>query len=215
MQAASRDDETQAELSAEDRIVVNLGGTAPPTPPPGGIADTGVTVLAQVSAHSQTKKDAPAPPPATWGAYQKKTEDNNGVLAMVDMLVADLDKEMTEAKTDEGNSQEEYEEFLANAKAKRAEDAKSIEEKKAAKADMSARLEKMDLELKSTTQEAFAMTQTLGDLHAECDWLLQNFDSRKAARAGEIESLKNAKAVLSGADFSLMQTEVKHLRGAF
>merc|ERR1719356_376551 len=30
------------ELSAEDQIVVNFGGTAPPTPAPGGIAGTGV-----------------------------------------------------------------------------------------------------------------------------------------------------------------------------
>merc|ERR1719375_2653994 len=30
------------ELSADDQIVVNFGGTAPPTPAPGGIAGTGV-----------------------------------------------------------------------------------------------------------------------------------------------------------------------------
>ena len=41
-----------------------------------------------------------------------------------------------------------------------------------------------------------------------------NYDSRKEARAGEIESLKNAKAVLSGADFALVQTAVRRsLRG--
>jgi len=44
------------------------------------------------------------------------------------------------------------------------------------------------------------------DLHLECDWLLANFQARKDARAGEVESLKNAKAVLSGADYSLLQT---------
>ena len=32
---------------------------------------------------------------------------------------------------------------------------------------------------------------------------LQNFDTRKTARAGEIEGLNNAKAVLAGADYSL------------
>jgi len=163
---------------------------------------------------SVAHKDAPAPPPETWGAYKKKGEDSNGVMAMVDMLVQDLDKEMQEAKTDEDNSQEAYEQFLTDAAGKRAADSKSIEEKDAAKADMSAKLEKMTIELKSTTQEAFAMTETLGDLHGECDWLLANFDSRKGARAGEIESLKNAKAVLSGADFSLVQiSNRKSLRG--
>ena len=38
-----------------------------------------------------------------------------------------------------------------------------------------------------------------------CGWLLSNFEARKAARAGEVESLKNAKAVLAGADYSLVQ----------
>merc|ERR1719409_770945 len=37
------------ELAEEDRIAVNMGGTAPPTPAPGGIAGTGITVLADVS----------------------------------------------------------------------------------------------------------------------------------------------------------------------
>merc|ERR1719464_1218435 len=49
------------ELSAEDRIVVNMGGSAPPTEAPGGIAGTGITVLAQVSAHNRAKQ-LEAPP---------------------------------------------------------------------------------------------------------------------------------------------------------
>merc|ERR1712187_420175 len=56
----------EQELSEEDRIAVNFGGTAPPTPAPGGIAGTGV--FAQL-------KDAPPPPPETFGAYSKKTEE--------------------------------------------------------------------------------------------------------------------------------------------
>merc|ERR1711988_2057932 len=57
------------QLSEEERITVNMGGTLAPTAAPGGIAGTGVTALSQV---------APPPPPATWGAYQKKGEESNG-----------------------------------------------------------------------------------------------------------------------------------------
>merc|ERR550514_864281 len=39
-------------------------------------------------------------------------------------------------------------------------------------------------------------------LHANCDFLIENYDLRKAARANEVESLKNAKSVLSGANFA-------------
>ena len=46
------------------------------------------------------------------------------------------------------------------------------------------------------------------------NWLVENYDARKGARAGEVESLKNAKAVLAGADYSLVQLHgQRHLRG--
>merc|ERR1712151_1297842 len=50
------------ELSEEERITLNMGGTLALTEAPGGIAGTGVTVL--VPLHSQ---GAPPPPPETWG----------------------------------------------------------------------------------------------------------------------------------------------------
>ena len=34
-----------------------------------------------------------------------------------------------------------------------------------------------------------------------CDFILANFEIRRAARTSEMESLQNAKAVLNGADF--------------
>ena len=46
------------------------------------------------------------------------------------------------------------------------------------------------------------------------DWLLKYYDERKSARTGEIDALGKAKAVLSGADYSLVQMSSVHLRGA-
>merc|ERR1740138_51148 len=88
------------ELSAEDSIVVGMGGTAPPTPAPGGIGGTGITALNQV---------APPPPPEAVKAYQKKGEESTGVIAMMDLLIADLDKTMQELDTEEKDGQAEYE----------------------------------------------------------------------------------------------------------
>merc|ERR1719491_14410 len=69
------------ELSGEDRVVVNFGGSAAPTPAPGGIAGTGIAVLAQVSAHMQLKDAsdaAPPPAPEAPGAFSKKSEESKG-----------------------------------------------------------------------------------------------------------------------------------------
>eukprot|EP00972_Heterocapsa_arctica_P087876 12959768-Heterocapsa_arctica.AAC.1 len=181
------------ELSAEDRIVVNNGGEAPPTEAPGGIAGTGVTVFVQIRSHSASDV-APPPPPEAVGAYQKKGQESAGILTMVDMLIADLDKEMQEMTVDEKDSQKEYEQMMGDSADKRTIDTKSISEKESAKADLEAHLEKMGVEKKDKVAEAYATATTLKDLHLECDWLLSNFDARKEARAGEVDSLKKAKA---------------------
>jgi hypothetical protein len=196
------------ELTAEERVSVNMGGTLAPTAPPGGIAGTGVA-LAEVGAHSvmaTAQSGAPAPPPETWGAYTKKGEENTGVTAMLDMMIADLDKEVQTMTVDEKDAQAEYEQFIEDSAAKRSTDAASIAEKEGAKADTEAELEKLTAEHKDTLMETMAKEEEIKDLHLDCDWLLSNFEARKAARAGEVESLKKAKAVLSGADYSLVQT---------
>jgi len=201
------------ELSEEDKITTAFGGTAAPTPAPGGIAGTGIE-FAQIRAHAQADGQvAPPPPPEAVPAYKTKTEENNGVIAMMDMLIKDLEKEMTTAEADEKNAQAEYEQTMEDSAAKRAADSKSMTEKSGAKADTEAALEAHTDDKTSDTKMLAGVMETISALHADCDWLIQYFDARKAARAGEVESLKNAKAVLSGADFSLLQTRTRSLRG--
>jgi len=183
------------ELTEEERITLNMGGTLAPTAAPGGIAGTGVTVL--VSVHG-----APPPPPETFGAYSKKSEESNGVMAMMDAMVADLDKEMQEADIEEKDAQAEYEEMMKDSAEKRVTDSKSITEKEGTKADDEANLQKLGEERLAKMHEAMATVSVIENLHKDCDWLLKNFDVRKEARAGEVEARKKAKAVLSGADVS-------------
>jgi len=185
------------ELTEEERITVNLGGTAPPTVAPGGIAGTGVTALAQ---------DAPPPPPETFGAYAKKAQESNGVIAMIDLLKKDLTTEIQEMEFEEKDAQADYEKLVTDSAVKRAADSNSIEEKTAAKADLEASLIKDAEEKKSKMAEAMANAEYTHNLHLECDWLIENFSLRAEMRAGEVDSLKKAKAILSGADYSLVQT---------
>merc|ERR1719316_205069 len=126
------------------------------------------------------------------------------------MMVADLDKEITEVEVEEKEAQKEYEQFMKDSAEKRSLDAKAIEEKEGTKADLEAKLLKDKEEKTSTMKEAMATHEFLADVHGDCDWLLSNFDARKAARAGEIDALTKAKAVLSGADYSLLQKAEVH-----
>jgi len=202
------------ELSEEEQLTLSMGGTLAPTAAPGGIAGTGISA-AQIRAHNAAKEAAaPPPPPEANLAYKKSGESSNGVIAMIDMIVADVDKEIQTMEVEEKDAQKDYETFMADASDKRAEDSKAITDKSSAKAEMETTLQ-TDKETKTSTQmEAMETTKYIGGLHEECDWLLKYYDARKEARTGEIDALGKAKAVLSGADYSLLQSSVSHLRGA-
>merc|ERR1719465_235099 len=126
---------------------------------------------------------------------------------MIDILVKDLDKEMTVAETEEKDAQEDYEVMMKDSAEKRSEDAKALENKEAAKADMEESLQKSKESKTAAKKELGATLQYIHTLHSDCDWLIQYFDVRKDARASEIDALGSAKAVLSGADFSFVQTK--------
>merc|ERR1719331_2331495 len=150
------------ELTEAERITVNNGGTLAPTEAPGGIGGTGITVLTQ---------EAPAPPPEVDLTYNKNSGGNNAITEMMNMLMGDLEKTITDK---EGSLAELEGELLSNQEA-----------------------------LKAKKYELMDVEKYIMELHKECDWIMKNYDLRKSARAGEVDSLKNAKATLSGADFGL------------
>jgi len=180
-------------LSMEDKLYVEGGGVL-----------SAAASFVQIAAHSYGQV-APPPPPETAAAYAKKSSESTGVIAMIDMLIKDLTTEMTEAKSTEANSQTAYEEMMADSKEKRADDSKSLTDKQAAKAGAEADLNAATSEKEGTAKELMATEKYISSMHAECDWLLKYFDVRAEARAGEIDSLKKAKDVLSGASYSLLQ----------
>merc|ERR1719401_1014462 len=113
---------------------------------------------------------------------------------------------MTVAETEEKDAQADYETMMKDSAEKRAEDAKALADKEAAVANMQASLQQNTEDKASTSKELSATLQYIHSLHNECDWLLQYFEVRKEARASEVDALLKAKAVLSGADYSLAQT---------
>merc|ERR1719316_2573552 len=184
------------ELTDEEKIYASSGRSDMiATDAPQMIAGTTQTVYVQLAA-------VPAPPPETWGAYEKKEGKSNGVLALMDMLLKELKDENTEAKHEEETAQKDYEALMADSQAGRADKAGSITSKEAAKADLDVNTENAKEKLTSQQAELMNTNQYIATLHGECDFIVANYDMRKAARENEVESLKNAKAVLSGADFA-------------
>jgi hypothetical protein len=130
---------------------------------------------------------------------------------MMDGLKQELAAEIQELEFNEKDAQEEYEQMVTDSADKRAADTKSIEEKTAVKAGLEDELVKNGDAKAGAEAELMATKQYEADLHADCDFLLQNYETRKEARTNEIDALKKAKAVLSGADFSLVQTSSRRV----
>jgi len=166
-----------------------------------GQADLRTVSFAQVGAVHR-HRDTPAPPPETWGAYEKKEGKSNGVLALMDNLAKELSDSIAEAKHDEETSQRDYESLMARSQATRQKNVESITNKEAAKADLDTKAERAKEAKASQEIELQNVKEYIGKLHSSCDFLLENYDLRKAARSNEQDSLANAKAVLSGANFS-------------
>jgi hypothetical protein len=182
------------ELSEDEQITLNMGGTLAPTEAPGGIAGTGISAI-QADA-------APPPPPEANLAYKKKGEESSGVIQMIKTIIADVEKEIQVAELEEKDAQKDYEKFMADAKAKRAEDSKSQSDKEGALAETTETLVSSEEGLKNKKIELMETEKALGGLHADCDWLLKYYDARAEARTGEIEALGKAKDVLNGANYS-------------
>merc|ERR1719398_281972 len=80
------------ELTEEEKILAASGRSDMiATAAPEMIAGTTQTAFTQLYAQlDQFTAAAPPPPPATWDAYQKKDGKSNGVIALMDMLLKEL-----------------------------------------------------------------------------------------------------------------------------
>merc|ERR1719253_183347 len=182
------------ELTEEERLYVASGGVLT-TPAPGGIAGTGIAVFSQLHAKLHADSDvAPPPPPATAEAFKKK--DSSGPLALIDSLKGDLEKDMQQNEMEEKEAQSDYEDLMAESAKKRAQDSKTITEKEGQKAGLEADLEAQTKAKVTAEKDLLALGEYIAGLHGSCDFLLDNFELRKEARANEVDALKKAKAVL-------------------
>merc|ERR1740138_979429 len=108
---------------------------------------------------------APPPPPEANLAYKKSGSESGGVINMIDLLIADLDKDITTSKVEEKEAQSEYETFMADASEKRALDSKAITDNESAKAETETELQSNKDSKGSKTINAMETAKYLSGLH--------------------------------------------------
>jgi septal ring factor EnvC (AmiA/AmiB activator) len=145
------------------------------------------------------QQGGPPPPPSF--APMKKNAASGGVMGMIQQIIDDAKAMEAEAIRSEEDAQKAYEDFVketnASIEAKTKDMVNKTEEKAKAEADL--------VEAEKAKEAAMLELEQLAnynaELHQSCDFVMKNFDIRQTARDEEVEALKQAKAILSGAKF--------------
>jgi hypothetical protein len=148
----------------------------------------------------QTSQPAGPPPPPGFEAY-KKNAAAPGVMGMIQQIINDAKAMEAETIRSEEDAQKAYEDFVKDTNASIEAKSKDIVNKSETKAKAEADL----VEAKENKENVMLELEQLGnykaELHSSCDFVMKNFEIRQTARDEEIEALKQAKAILSGAKF--------------
>jgi len=152
------------------------------------------------AAFLQKQEPAGPPPPPGFKEY-KKNESSGGVMGMIQQIINDAKAMEAEAIRAEEDAQKAYEDFVKETNASIETKTKEIINKSEEKAKGETDLTQANTDKESVLLELEQLSNYNAELHQSCDFVMKNFEIRQTARDEEIEALKQAKAILSGADF--------------
>jgi len=147
-------------------------------------------------------QEGQAPPPG-FKEY-KKNEKSGGVMGMIQTIINDAKTMESEVIRAEEDAQKAYEDFVKDSNASIQQKSKSQVNKVEEKAKAEADLNQATQDKENALLELEQLSNYNGELHQSCDFIMKNFEIRQTARDEEIEALKQAKSILSGAKFVQM-----------
>jgi len=156
---------------------------------------------AAAAALVQAGQPAGPPPPPGFKEY-KKSGAAGGVMGMIQQIINDAKAMEAEAIKSEEDAQKAYEDFVKETNNSIEAKTNDITNKSEEKAKAESDKVEAEVEKEAVMTELEQLANEDADLHSSCDFVLKNFEIRQTARDQEIEALKQAKAILSGAKFS-------------
>merc|ERR1712151_10738 len=148
----------------------------------------------------QKQEPVGPPPPPGFEAY-KKNAASGGVMSMIQQIISDAKAMEAETIRAEEDAQKAYEDFVKETNASIEAKSRDIVNKSEVKARAEADLVQAKTEKEAVLLELEQLSNYNAQLHQSCDFVQQNFELRQTARDEEIEALRQAKAILSGAKF--------------
>jgi hypothetical protein len=160
----------------------------------------------KAAAFLQQQQVGGPPPPPGFESY-KKNAAAGGVMGMIEQIINDAKAMEAEAIRGEEDAQKAYEEFVKDTNSSVEEKAKDMVHKSKTKAKAEADLVQAKDDKEAVLLELEQLGNYKAELHGSCDFVVKNFEIRQSARDEEIEALKQAKAILSGAKFDMFLQE--------
>jgi len=114
--------------------------------------------------------------------YRKQSEASTRLIMLFNHIKADVQKQTAALKSEDVTGQKEYEGIVANSNDKKTIINKSLGNKQAAKAELEVTIQRSREELRSHQQALLALAEETQTLHADCDFLVKNFDVRRRAK---------------------------------
>merc|ERR1719281_2150246 len=120
---------------------------------------------------------------------------------MIQQIANDAKAMEAETIRAEEDAQKAYEDFVKDTNSSIEEKNKDVVHKSETKAKAEGDLVQAKDDKEAVLLELEQLGNYKAELHSSCDFVMKNFDIRQSARDEEIEALKQAKAILSGAKF--------------
>jgi len=138
-------------------------------------------------------------PPTGFKSYKNK--DGGGVVGMLEQVFRDSREVEKEAIHDEEEGQKAYEQFVKESNqsmiAKTAQRV-TLQDERAAKKEEKSEEESNHANLMTELEQ---LNNNRADVHSSCDFVMKNFEIRQKGRDEEVQALRQAKDILSGAKF--------------
>jgi hypothetical protein len=129
----------------------------------------------------------------------------NLVVSLLQGVIGESEDVEKKALNAENDAQKAYEEYITDSNAVNSAAQANIMNKSSSKAQAEKDKIQATESRDATIQDLLLLGEHNAALHQDCDFLIKNFEVRQTARADEIESLFNAKAIFSGANFGFLQ----------
>jgi len=129
----------------------------------------------------------------------RKNAASGGVMGMIQNIIHDAKMMEQEAIHGEEQAQKAYEAFVKDTNFSIEEKSRDLVSKAEQKGKTEQELVETKKELSSVMGELESLYSENADLHKSCDFILKNFEVRQTARDEEIQALRDALAMFSGA----------------